>query len=381
MVVLAILGSLTNPFLRSLRFPKETPLQDEATGDYTETPLNTAVPQPITVLITAHDNKAEIERNLPMFLKQQYAADYQVIVVCQSTDSETIDYLKRTATENPRLYYTYIPESSRYMSRKKLQITLGVKAARYEWIILTEPSCKPENSFWLSAMSAKCQEPNHLVLGYVALDKETKGIRRFEYIRKAFYLLRRAQRSYGYRSHMPNIAFRKSDFMREQGYQGNLEYVRSEYDFLVNKYAHFGDTAVELSPKAWLTQDEPTDKSWHNDNLSLLAARKSLERVGSMRTLMFFDHLIPHLSLLVSIAALIIAIIYKDWILTGCAAFAILLLLSLRMMIARKAIQYFDSSISTIKLPFYEYGIIWRNLATRIRYWKADKNDFTSHKL
>ncbi len=51
-----------------------------------------------------------------------------------------MDFLKRTAAENPHLYYTYIPESSRYMSRKKLQITLGVKAAKYEWIILTEPN-------------------------------------------------------------------------------------------------------------------------------------------------------------------------------------------------------------------------------------------------
>ena len=80
-----------------------------------------------------------------MFLRQQYAADYQVIVVCQSTDGETQDFLKRTAAENPHLYYTYIPESSRYMTRKKLQITLGVKAAKHEWIILTEPNCRPSN--------------------------------------------------------------------------------------------------------------------------------------------------------------------------------------------------------------------------------------------
>lgn len=37
--------------------------------------------------------------------------------------------------------------------------------------------------------------------------------------------------------------------------------------------------------------------------------------------------------------------------------------------------------MNIIKLPFYEYGIIWRNLANKIRYWRADKNDFTSHKL
>ena len=285
-VLLAILGSLINPFLRSLRFPKTEENEED-------TPVSK---EPITVIITAHDNLPELERNLPLFLKQQYAADYQVIVVCQSTDAETQDYLKRLSAENPHLYYTYIPESSRYMSRKKLQITLGVKAAKYEWIILTEPNCKPKNDNWLTAMSQHFCQSCNLVLGYVELDEETKGVRRFDSIRKAFYLLRRAQHSYGYRSHMPNVAFRKSQFMQEQGYQGNLEYVRGEYDFLVNKYGQLGETAVVLDSDAWLVRDEPTNKSWHNAHLYHLSSRKSLDRAKSMRTLMFFDHLFPHLS-------------------------------------------------------------------------------------
>lgn len=365
-VLLAVLGSLINPFLRSLCFQK------------TETAENQP---PVSILITAHDNLAELERNLPMFLRQQYTADYQVIVVCQSTDGETQDFLKRTAAENPHLYYTYIPESSRYMSRKKLQITLGVKAAKHEWIILTEPNCRPSNDKWLQTMVRQCQDPNHLVLGYVALDEETKSVRRFDSIRKAYYVLRRAQQTYGYRSHMPNVAFRKSDFMKEQGYQGNLEYVRGEYDFLVNKYAHCGDTATELDCDAWLIREAPSNKSWHNAHLYLQASRKSLERAGSMRTLMFFDHLMPHLSLIATLAVAAYSILMKNWILTGCAGFSFLLLFIVRMLIANKAIKHFDDGIAMFKLPFFEYGIIWRNLATKLRYWRADKNDFTSHKL
>ena len=365
-VLLAVLGSLINPFLRSLRFQK--------TGTAENQP-------PVSILITAHDNLAELERNLSMFLRQQYAADYQVIVVCQSTDGETQDFLKRTAAENPHLYYTYIPESSRYMSRKKLQITLGVKAAKHEWIILTEPNCRPSNDKWLQTMARQCQDPNHLVLGYVALDEETKSVRRFDSIRKAYYVLRRAQQTYGYRSHMPNVAFRKSDFMKEQGYQGNLEYVRGEYDFLVNKYALCGDTATELDCDAWLIREAPSNKSWHNAHLYLQASRKSLERAGSMRTLMFFDHLMPHLSLIATLAVAAYSILMKNWILTGCAGFSFLLLFILRMLIANKAIKHFDDGIAMFKLPFFEYGIIWRNLATKLRYWRADKNDFTSHKL
>ncbi len=374
LLVLAIAASVINPFLRPLRFPSHKEESEEESGKY-------GGGQPVTLLITAHDSLQELERNLPVFLSQEYGPGYQVVVVCQSTDGETIDYLKRMTDQYPHLYFTYIPERSRYMSRKKLQITLGVKAASHEWIVLTEPSCRPTGEGWLEAMTRQCRDGYSLVLGYVALDSDTKGVRRFENIRKACYLLRRAQRRGGYRTNMPCVAFRKSDFMRLQGFQGNLELVRGEYDFLVNKYATCGDTAVELSRDAWLVQDEPTDKEWHNRRLYLHASRRLLAGAPSMRTLMFFDHLLPHLSLIASLAAVGCSVLLRDWVLMAGAAASLLLLFVLRLCIARKAVRRFDNGISTFLLPFYEYGIVWRNLAACWRYWRADKNDFTSHKL
>ena len=100
-VLLAILGSLVNPFLRSLRFPETE--GNETEGNVTEGNVTEGneesgneaefsqkeKAEPVTILITAHDNLSELERNLPMFLNQQYAADYQVIVVSQSTDVDT----------------------------------------------------------------------------------------------------------------------------------------------------------------------------------------------------------------------------------------------------------------------------------------------------
>ncbi len=388
LLVLAIVASVVNPFVRPLRFParkearkEEGSEEDDAVTDVNEKQQTGGGKEPVTVLLTAHDSLVELQRNLPEFLSQKYAPGYQVVVVCQSTDGETIDYLTRMRAQNPHLYFTYIPERSRYMSRKKLQITLGVKAAQHEWVVLTEPSCRPQSEGWLEAMASQCAATNSLVLGYVALDGETKGVRRFENIRKAYYLLRRAQRKRGYRTHMPCVAFRKSDFMRMQGFQGNLELVRGEYDFLVNKYASCGDTAVELSREAWLVQDEQTDKEWHNKSLYLHASRKLLEGAPSMRTLMFFDHLLPHLSMIASVAALAYSVLRKDWILLGCAVASLLLLFVLRLCIARRAVRRFDDTICAFLLVFYEYGIVWRNLADSWRYWRADKNDFTSHKL
>ena len=121
-VSLAILGSLINPFLRSLRFPEAEDLEATDGAKAATESQPEAKTEPMTVLITAHDSLPELKRNLPHFLQQKYAPGYQVIVVCQSTDGETQDYLKRMAAEYPHLYYTYIPESSRYMSARNCRL-------------------------------------------------------------------------------------------------------------------------------------------------------------------------------------------------------------------------------------------------------------------
>ena len=53
------------------------------------------------------------------------------------------------------------------MSRKKLAVTIGVKAARYDWVLLTDVDCYPEKATFLDSISRRsisgdCQ----MVLGY-----------------------------------------------------------------------------------------------------------------------------------------------------------------------------------------------------------------------
>ena len=123
LVVLAILSVLTSPFIKARKALSDTSYED----DDEKTESEKLSSPNISIIIPAHDNSYELEHNLPSFLSQQYDANYKVIVVADKGDTETEDLLKRMAS--PHLYTTYLPLSSRYMSRTKLAITIGVKAA------------------------------------------------------------------------------------------------------------------------------------------------------------------------------------------------------------------------------------------------------------
>lgn len=378
-VLLAVAGCLANPFFRRLRWTEEE-TEEEKSDDKTvydqELEKRTV---PVSVLLPIHEAYEHLESHLEAFLSQDYPC-YQVVAVGQKGDHAVEDVLKRLQGKYSHLYYTMIPTSSRYMSREKLQVTLGVKASAHEWIVLSSPTCLPGKE-WLRGMAKHLTEENHMALGVVLLDEEAKGYWRFRHIRTLYYLLRKAQRGTALRTHMANVAFRKSDFIAGKGYQGNLQLVRGELDFLVNKYAEDVNCAVELSLQTWLVEEGLTRKTLRNRRLYLRASSKHLRHAASMKALRFFDTLLPYASLFASLGTIAYSAYQKDVPLLIFAVIALLTLFIARAVMAAKAVHRFDPSVSAWLMPFYELALFWSDLADRWHYMRSDKNDFTSHKL
>ena len=266
-----------------------------------------ATTQPrITVLLVSNGDHVALDEHLPIYLTQDYAPGYDVVVVSEKADAETDNVLKRYAN-NERLYSTFVPESSRYMSKNKLAITLGVKAAKNDWIVLTDPRCKPMGSDWLSSLSQSLADNDSIVLGYVNYSEESKPYHRFEQMHTALYLLRAAQRGEAYRTNCPLVAFKKKDFMENNGFVEHLRYSIGEYEFLVNKYGKLGDSEVAISPQAWLTEDPIHEKTWQNRQVYYEETKKHLEGGMGVRSLYLTDQMMLHLNFILEIVAMAFA--------------------------------------------------------------------------
>ena len=64
-----------------------------------------------------------------------------------------------------------MPDSSRYISRKKLAVTLGIKASKYEWLVFTNANCMPQSNQWLRLMHATSHHVPKVVLGYSGYER------------------------------------------------------------------------------------------------------------------------------------------------------------------------------------------------------------------
>lgn len=338
---------------------------------------------PLSIIIISTGDSDALEKNLPAFLRQDYPTTYQVIVVADQGDHPTDDALKRVkytyeqSPGNARLYITYIPDSSRYMSRKKLAITLGVKASENEWILLTEPSCQPASGQWLKSMAAHATDDKNLVIGYSNYSGDVSSYKRYERFYTACYLFREARHT-AYASICPNLMFRKSDFMAGEGYLGSLNLNRGEYDFLVNKYARRDGTALALSPDAWLYEDAPEGKSWINQHIFYIETRKNLKRSLSHRLLFDIDQFMLRLFVVTGIGVLAFAAATGRWVLLGIAILAFIIEMIGRYLIDRHCIRQFGEQFKGVGR--YDHRIMWHNIYYMIRHRFADKLEFTTHK-
>lgn len=335
----------------------------------------------VSILIPTHDNAPELKRNLPIFLQQEYAGEYRVIVVADKGDHDTEDLIKQLQSTYKNLYATYLPDSSRYMSRTKLAITLGVKAAHTEWITITDPTCKPQDEHWLASWAENMNDDSDFIMGYVAMDETCPAIWRFEHALLANQCLSSAQRGKAWATNCPNIALRKSRFMKEEGFRGNLQLVRGEYDFLVNKYARHQRTHVDTRTSSWLYEEAPSKKTWNNRKMYFRASRPQLKGYKSHRLYALLSNFTLHAGVLTTLASAIYAGLCHNWILLGVSVFYLLLIIIVHTLLCHKTIVFFDAHLSKTKMFFYEMRMAWRSFRYKVNFMRADKNDFTSHKL
>ncbi len=367
LVVLALLSSFLDTFFRKVR----------AGGDG---PSGPATPcRPVSVIVVADNNAEDLGANLDSLLSQDYEPGYEVIVVVDKDEDGTGDFLKAYG-KRPNLYTTFVPDSSRYMSRRKLAITLGVKAAKNELILLTDATCRPVSDKWISVMASRLDEGTDIVMGYSNYIHEAGLFKVFYRFHCEYSNFREACNGAAYGMAGNNIMFRKDVFMAGNGFQGNLKYLRGEYVFLVNKYAGQGNAAVETSCEGRVEDRVPTRKEWHSVNLFYRETRRHLDRSFSHRLAFNLDMLSLYAGLVAGAGSAVYAVLTQMWLMLPFSAVALFLPVVVRLLNARRAMRLFGESVTLWKVFPFELRLVWHNLRYAISYRFTDKYEFTSHK-
>jgi glycosyltransferase involved in cell wall biosynthesis len=205
--------------------------------------------QPVSVVICARNEYRNLAANLPLILQQDYP-NFEVVVVNDNSDDDSKDLLKDFEMEYPNLKIVTISQTLNFFSGKKFPLSIGIKSAKNELLLLTDADCKPRSSQWLRQMQRNFTPSAEIVLGYGAYET-TPGllnkIIRFDTLHIAIQYFSLALVRIPYMGVGRNLAYRKSLFYKNNGFISHYRIPSGDDDLFVNKAATRRNTRVEIS--------------------------------------------------------------------------------------------------------------------------------------
>jgi glycosyltransferase involved in cell wall biosynthesis len=247
-----------------------------------KTPVNKELP-PLSVIVTANDETESLRRNLTSILEQDYP-EFEVIVINNGSSSESADYLTLMAEKYPNLYHSFVPDSSRYISRKKLSVMLGIKASKYDWLVLTEANCCPLSNQWLQTLARNFTSRAEIVLGYSGFEHRKGWLHKQIAFDNLFLSMRYMGCALARKPYMGigrNLAYRKELFYRHKGFSEHLNLKRGDDDLFVNSVATAANTRVETDSQAAVhTTLLPHKKGWYEEKIGYMATARCYHGMG-----------------------------------------------------------------------------------------------------
>ena len=333
---------------------------------------------PLSVIIVAKDSASDLRKNLPAVLDQDYP-DYEVIVIYDRSDKdESEDVLKLLQDKYHHLYYTFIPDSARYISHKKLGVTMGIKASRHEWLVFTEANCLPTSNQWLRKLASNFTDTTDIVLGYSNYEKTSGWFNRkitFDTLLHSMRYLGMAINGHPYMGCGRNLAYRKSLYYNQKGFTNHLNLQRGEDDLFINQTTNGKNTRVEASPESVMRITMPHyPKSWKEEKLSHVTTSRHFK--GWARHLMGLETCSRLLFLACILACIAFGILMQDWIMVGIASLLWIIRFILQVVVFRKTSIALNERKFIFTLPLFDWMQPLWNLGFKLQQRFRRKDEF-----
>ena len=202
--------------------------------------------EPVSVIVCAKDSYEYLLDLLPIALNQDYP-EYELVIVNDCSQDETEEYLKDLARNNPKINLVNLTQNLNFFHGKKFPLSMGIKSAKYDLLLLTDADCVPNTNQWIKEMVAAYEKDTEIVVGYGPYF-ERKGLLnkliRFDTLYIAMQYLSLALAKKPYMGVGRNLSYRKSTFLKNKGFTSHYNIPSGDDDLFISQVANKKNTAV-----------------------------------------------------------------------------------------------------------------------------------------
>lgn len=217
---------------------------------------------PVSVVICARDEAHNLEKNLPLFLTQQFDTTHEVLVVNDNSFDDTKFFLEELGNIYRHLHAVNLKQEAKHIPGKKYPLSIGIKSSKYEVMLLTDADCRPASEHWIQKMQeALSNNEAKIVLGYGAHERRPgffNKLVRFETFHTALQYLSYALAGKPYMGVGRNLSYTKGLFFEVKGFSSINHIPGGDDDLFINRVANGQNTAIVVNPEAF-TYSQPAE--------------------------------------------------------------------------------------------------------------------------
>jgi len=213
----------------------------------------------VSILIAARNEARNLQSLIPILATQNYPK-FEIIIVNDRSTDDTMELLRGMMNIYPQLRSVTIQYTPEHVTAKKYALTLGIKVAKYDIILLTDADCTPVSKNWVKMMSTPLIE-NHIIfsLGHGAYTRFPGFLNRLIQYETLFTSINYFSFALWKSPIMGvgrNLCYRRSFFLEKKAFKGFWHINGGDDDLLVNQYANSNNTAVVIHPES-ITLSQP----------------------------------------------------------------------------------------------------------------------------
>lgn len=237
----------------------------------------------ISVVVPLFAEDADyLDTSLTSLLTQDYS-EFEVVLVYVGNNNDFFADIKSLQRLYPNLSPVHIDYTPHYPVSRKIALNIGIKSAKYDFVVMTSSDATPSSERWLSLL-AKGFLYGDIVLGYSGIQPQS-GFANFifrEYqFNDSIAWLSSAIRRRTYSASRNALGFMKSLYFDVRGFN-HLNMGVGEDDLFVQQIATRENVSIVLSPRAVAKERTWGGWSWWWHRIKLLHTTHHYYPKGAM---------------------------------------------------------------------------------------------------
>ena len=241
---------------------------------------------PISVIVCAKNEAENIKKFIPLLQAQDYP-DFEIVLIDDSSTDETLELFEEFEKKDNRIKLVKVLNNEAFWGNKKFALTLGIKAAKHEYLLFTDADCYPNSKNWIKEMSSQFTLKKTIVLGYGAYEKIPNSflnkLIRFETLLTATQYFGWAKTGKPYMGVGRNLAYKREEFYNVNGFIDHMKLRSGDDDLFINQAATKENTTICFSKDSFTySMPKTTFKEWFTQkrrHVSTATYYKSFDRL------------------------------------------------------------------------------------------------------